>query len=117
MNARTLRVVTATCLASLGLLALPTLDSPAGAVAQAAGRVAAWTDAVSQVAVGCFSIGQGDLFLPRFDGCQLETVIPFLSVGPVLPDAASAGSLGMAAAEAGASETEAPRKAAVDHAR
>ena len=119
MNARTLRIVTATCLASLGLLGVPTLDSPAGAVAQAAGRVAAWTGAASQAAAGCFVVSQGDLFLPRLEGCQLETLIQALSVGPILPGSAIGvgEGLGMAAAGAGASETEEPSEAAVDHAR
>ncbi len=85
MNARVLKIVACTAVASLGLLLLPTLNAPIAPIAQAADTVAALVDQAAHGAVGCASGRQTDLLLGQLGSCPLDLVAPILSVGPVLP--------------------------------
>ena len=86
MNARVLKIVACTAVASLGLLLLPTLDAPIAPVAQAAETtVAALVDQEAHGAVGCASGGQTDLLLGQLGSCPLDLIAPIFSISPLLP--------------------------------
>ena len=84
MNARVLKIVACTAVASLGLLLLPTLDAPITPIAQAAETVAALVDQGAHGAVGC-SGGQTDLLLGQLGSCPLDLIAPIFSISPLLP--------------------------------
>ena len=85
MNARVLKIVACTAVASLGLLLLPTLDAPITPIAQAAETVAALVDQGAHGAVGCASGGQTDLLLGQLGSCPLDLIAPIFSISPLLP--------------------------------
>lgn len=82
MNARVLKIVACTAVASLGLLLLPPLDAP---IAQAAETVAALVDQAAHGAIGCASGGQTDLLLGQLGSCSLDLIAPIFSISPLLP--------------------------------
>ena len=85
MNARVLKTVACTAVASLGLLLLPILGAPVARVAQAAETAAAVAGQAALGTVGCMSVDRSYLLLGQLGSCPLDVIGPVLSAGSLLP--------------------------------